>query len=66
MVGANLRRLRERKKLNLTELMNATHVHRITIAEIEDGVRNPRVETLQKLGRALGVEVAAFFREVAP
>ena len=59
-----LRRLRKLKGLSQQDLAALSEVSQYTITEIETGRRpDPRPSTLRKLAKALGVEVADFFRE---
>jgi len=59
-----LRRLRKLKGLSQQDLAAKSGVSQYTITEIETGRRSdPRPSTLRKLAKALGVEVADFFRE---
>jgi len=65
MVGERLAELREQKALTLHDLEELSGVGADGISKIENGHRKPRPSTLRKLARALGVEVADFFREPA-
>ena len=53
----NLRRLRERQALSLTDLAKMSGVNRITIHRIENGKQKPMPRTIRKLAEALQVKV---------
>ncbi len=53
-----LKRLREQKDLSQLELAKRADVAQAYISEMEAGAKkNPGVETLRKLAKALGVDV---------
>lgn len=56
----NLRRLRERRALSLTDLARISGVNRITIHRIETGKQKPMPKTIRKLAEALKVEIEEF------
>ena len=56
--GASLRDLRESLGLSQEQLGFDSEVHRTYISEIERGLKNPSLETLQKLAKALGTKVS--------
>jgi transcriptional regulator with XRE-family HTH domain len=58
LVGLNLRRLRRAKGLSQEELYAASGVSQQFISEIENGSRNPTIETLAILAQALKASVA--------
>ena len=58
VLAANQRRLRVAAGLSQTELAVAASVTKSTVAAIEQGRANPRLDTLETIARALGVEVA--------
>lgn len=55
--SANLRRLRAEKGLSQEELAGRADLHASEISRLERGVREPRLRTLARLARALGVPV---------
>jgi transcriptional regulator with XRE-family HTH domain len=55
-VADNLRRLRAERGLIAAELCARSGVARATLSQIEAGRGNPRLETLQDLATALGVD----------
>ncbi|HLG00235.1 MAG TPA: helix-turn-helix transcriptional regulator [Acidimicrobiia bacterium] len=58
-VGATLRAARRRAHLTQRELATKTGVAQPTIARIEQGKANPRVDTIERLLRACGVTLRA-------
>jgi transcriptional regulator with XRE-family HTH domain len=61
-----LRRTRKERGLTQRGLANASGVDQATISQVESGKHRPRLETLDKLADALGVEVGAFFQKSEP
>ncbi|MBN1619002.1 helix-turn-helix transcriptional regulator [Candidatus Dojkabacteria bacterium] len=52
-VGEQIKFYRERKNITQTDLESATNLGRGTIAKIENGIRNPKKETLTSISVAL-------------
>ena len=58
MTGPMLRRLRRDRRMTLDELAAQAQVPRLYLAQVETGLRtNPSRLVLQRLAKALGVEV---------
>lgn len=64
-VGANVRRLRRNRGLSLVELGQHASVAKGTLTQLEAGRGNPTLETIEALGRALGVAVSDLVTEHA-
>jgi transcriptional regulator with XRE-family HTH domain len=64
-IGHNIRRLREQKGWNQTELGFHANASPSIISLIENGKRNPSTTTLAKIAGAMGVEVVDFFPKKA-
>lgn len=62
-VGANLRDLRQQKRLSLDRLAAASGVSRAMLSQIELGRSAPTINVLWKIARALEVPFAALLRE---
>jgi len=60
-IGLNVRRLREEKGWNQTELGFRADTSPSIISLIENGKRNPSTATLAKIASALGIEVVELF-----
>ncbi len=58
VLAANQRRLRVAAGISQAELAAAAAVTKSTVAAIEQGRANPRLDTLEAIARALGIEVA--------
>jgi transcriptional regulator with XRE-family HTH domain len=54
-----LQRVRTRRKLTQLQLAKKVGVHKITISRLERGERQPSMNLLQRLAKALGVPVTA-------
>jgi transcriptional regulator with XRE-family HTH domain len=54
-----LKRARTRRKLTQLQLAKKVGVHEITISRLERGDRQPSMNLLQRLAKALGVPVTA-------
>lgn len=63
MIMTRLRAIREGKGVSLRALKAASGVAVATLARIEAGGYDPRLSTLRKLAKALGVTVAELIGE---
>ena len=62
-VGKKLRKLREDKKMSMYRLTQMTGVSGHHIKGIEEGTRQPTIETLERLTVALGSSLAEIFND---
>ncbi len=62
-VGKKLRKLREDKKMSMYRLTQITGVSGHHIKGIEEGTRQPTIETLSRLTIALGSSLAEIFND---
>jgi transcriptional regulator with XRE-family HTH domain len=62
--SSTLQRLRRQRGLTQEQLAEAVGAHRITIVRLEAGALRPRVDLLEGLAGALGVEVTALLQPV--
>lgn len=60
-MGSRILHLREKAGLSLSELEAESGVPKATISKIENGHRNPRIETLYRIAKGLGVELKDLF-----
>lgn len=62
--GVIVREHREASKLSQEALADAARLHRTHISLIERGQRSVRLETIEALARALGVQPSALMPEI--
>jgi transcriptional regulator with XRE-family HTH domain len=60
----NLRRERERAGLSQEELGARADIHRTEVSLLERAGRDPRLETIVRVARGLGVEPAVLIRGI--
>jgi transcriptional regulator with XRE-family HTH domain len=63
--AANLRRCRKNRGLSQQRLAFDCRLHRTEISLLERGDRNPRLTTIVRLARALGVAPGELLEDVA-
>ena len=61
MINKKVTQIRESKGMKKIELSRKTGLSRSEITLIESGQRQPRLSTLTKIAKALGVKVKDFF-----
>jgi XRE family transcriptional regulator, regulator of sulfur utilization len=61
-VGVNIKRLREAKGITQTVLAKRAKLHRVSLAKIEAEMMLPRLTTLERLAKALGVPVGELLK----
>ncbi len=66
MLAANLRRLRERRKLTQQELAERSGVPRPTLAHLESGEANPTLSVLVRVAEALGTSIEDLIGRIEP
>jgi transcriptional regulator with XRE-family HTH domain len=66
VIGERIRTLRVEKKLSQGDIEARTGLLRCYISRVENGHTVPAIETLEKLSRAIGIELYQFFVEGAP
>jgi transcriptional regulator with XRE-family HTH domain len=62
-VGVNVQRLRRAAELSQEELGDRADVHQTYLSQLEGGKRNPSVDVLERIARALKVDIAELFRK---
>lgn len=65
-IGRRIRRLREERGISLSALARGAGVGKATLSGLENGTRNPTLETLQRITAELGVPLAMAFGTPAP
>lgn len=64
-IGERIKTLRAAKGLTLYQLARRTGLQYTALKKIEEGKTDPRADTLFKIARGIGVELARFFAEDA-
>lgn len=65
ILAANLRVLRERATMSLSELARRSGIAKGTLSQLESGAGNPTIDTVFSLSNALGVPVSSLLTERA-
>jgi len=60
-LGAAIRRERSVLSISQGELASRAGLHRTYVSDVERGTRNPSIQSIEKLARALHVSVATLF-----
>ena len=55
--GKNLKRIRLEKKMSQGDVARALGVHRSYISGLERGVRNPTLTNIERIARAMGINI---------
>lgn len=66
VVGANLRRLRQERRLSLSEVSRLSTIAKATLSNLESGTGNPTIVTLVSLADVLGVLPGDLLADQAP
>ncbi|MDE2029706.1 MAG: helix-turn-helix transcriptional regulator [Alphaproteobacteria bacterium] len=61
LIGTNIRKLRNSKKLSQEELAFRAEIDRSYLSEIENGYKNLSVVMLERIATALDVKITALF-----
>jgi CheY-like chemotaxis protein/DNA-binding XRE family transcriptional regulator len=62
--GASVKRLRHRLGISQEELAWRAELHRTYVSDIERGVRNPSLQSIERLAKALEVSFSTLFHEL--
>jgi transcriptional regulator with XRE-family HTH domain len=65
-VGVNVQRLRRGKRLTQEELAHRAKVHQTYLSGVEVGRRNPSIVVLERISRALAVDIEELFKKRPP
>ncbi len=55
--GENMKKIRLKKGMSQGDIYRATKIERAYISNLEAGKQNPTLETMEKIAKALGVNV---------
>lgn len=61
-LATNMRRMREERGLSQEEFAERAGLHRTYVSMIERMARNPTIDVLEKIARALGIEPAELLK----
>ena len=64
-IGNNIKRLRIEKKLTQKKLSELTGISEVMISQYELGLRNPKLENLQKIAKALNVHSLVLLDQIS-
>lgn len=59
--GEKIKKIRKDKKMTQSELAQKMNCTKVMISQYEHGQRKPKLETIEKFARALGVSPGVFF-----
>ena len=57
IIGLNIRRIREERKLSQEKLAALAGIHRVYMGQVERGEKNVGVVNLEKIAKALDVDI---------
>ncbi len=63
-VGKTIRDLRKQNGLNIADIAERTNLTISHVSQVERGIANPSLSTLNKISNALGVHIARLFHEI--
>lgn len=66
VVGRNLRKIRVQQELSQEKLAVDAEMDSAHVSRIERGIENPTILVLDRLAKALGVNIAVFFTAPRP
>jgi len=61
-VAANVKRIRNERRLTQQTLADKARIHRVYLAQIEGATRAPSLEMLERLAKALRVKVGELLK----
>lgn len=61
--GENIKRIRQDKRISQNKLARESGIAQSALSAIESSVKNPSVETVQLIAKALGVTISELFGE---
>jgi len=61
-LGANIKRIREEKGMTQGDIYRALGMDRAYISNVEAGKKNPTIATIERMAKALGVNVDELLR----
>jgi transcriptional regulator with XRE-family HTH domain len=61
-VSKNIQRIRREKDLSQEEVAHRADIHQTYLSGVETGKRNPSILVVERIAKALGVDVSEFFK----
>lgn len=62
-VSRNIQRLRREKGLSQEDVAHAADVHQTYLSGVEGGKRNPSIDVLSRIAKALDVDISELFQK---
>ena len=63
LIGNNIRKVRKEKNISQEELANKANLHRTYIGMIERAEKNITILNLQKIAKALNIEISCLLKK---
>ena len=63
-LGARIRYLRQQKNMTIEDLALEAEINRNYLCDLERGTRNPTVEVLNKIAKALEINLSTLFEGI--
>ncbi len=61
-VSKNIQRIRREKGLSQEDIAHRSDIHQTYLSGVEGGKRNPSILVLERIAKALKVDISEFFR----
>ena len=61
-VSRNIQRIRREKDLSREEVAHRADIHQTYLSGVETGKRNPSILVVERIAKALGVDVSEIFK----
>ena len=61
-VSRNIQRIRREKDLSQEEVAHGADIHQTYLSGVETGKRNPSILVVERIAKALGVDVSEIFK----
>ncbi|EIE49613.1 DNA-binding protein, putative [Citreicella sp. 357] len=61
-VSKNIQRIRREKDLSQEEVAHRADIHQTYLSGVETGKRNPSILVVERIAKALGVDVSEIFK----
>jgi transcriptional regulator with XRE-family HTH domain len=61
-VSKNIQRLRREKDLSQEEVAHLADIHQTYLSGVETGKRNPSILVVERISKALGVDISEIFK----